>query len=181
MNRNLLPKKLIVQFDQGNVLNKISSGSGVVSISHITNYDDNRHFTLFKLLNKKMYYEHVDSTFEILETLPEFDIYPTEGSKIIVGYPCKKATVVFKDSIQHENFEVYYTENVDLEHLNHDTPYSPINGLLLDFRLKINGNYVHLIAEEISTKKIKKGHFTVPDDYEKINKETMKDILELLK
>ena len=56
--------------------------------------------------------------------------------KVIAGYKCKLARVFIEDV--PTPIDVYYTEDIHIENPNRNTPFSEINGVLLEFETTMN-------------------------------------------
>jgi len=176
---NLLPKRMVIKFKNNNTINKIESFSGIVSFTHLSNYKKKKHVTLVKLLNKKFQY-HEENTLSSLnfESLPGMKLIPTDEYTKIAGYNCRKVRATFEDSTD-ASFDIYYTNEIKIANPNRNTPYKEIEGVLLQFDVKMYNFNVRFKANSIQKCKVSDSEFAVPVDYKMVNKDTMEEIINL--
>lgn len=179
--KGLLPKKMTIKFKNNNTINKIEGFSGIVSFTHIQNFREKKNITLVKVLNKKyMYVEKLNDKSLFFEDLPGMIIEPQDTTKEICGFMSKKAKIIIPDS-NIEPFYIYYTDDIIINNVNAQTPFKSINGILLEFQLKLYDMPMRLTASKIQEAEISSEDFEIPKDYDSINKKTMIEIIELLK
>lgn len=179
--KGLLPKKMTVKFKNNNTLNKIESLSGIVSFTHIQNSKENKNITLVRVLNKKYKYsEVINGASLFFEDVPEIKIEPLEETKNIAGLNCTKAKVTIPDG-KTEPFYIYFTNDIVIHNPNAHTPYRSLEGVLLEFQVKMYNMNMKLTATKIVETKVESEEFKVPEGYLPINKKTMEEILSLLK
>ncbi|MEE4197937.1 MAG: hypothetical protein V2I54_09840 [Bacteroidales bacterium] len=177
----LLPKKMIIKFKDNNTLNKIEGFSGIVSFTHIQNYKEKKNTTLVKVLNKKYRYEEkMNESSLFFEELPGMKIKLQDEVKDICGFKAHKAKIILPDS-RIEPFYIYYTNDISINNVNSQTPFKSIDGVLLEFQVKFYDLDMKLTATKVQEAEISSEHFKVPDGYQKINRKTMVEIIELLK
>ncbi|HAB50567.1 MAG: hypothetical protein A2W99_04210 [Bacteroidetes bacterium GWF2_33_16] len=177
----LLPKKMTVKFKNNNTLNKIESLSGIVSFTHIQNSKEKKNITLVRVLNKKYKYsEVINSSSLFFEDVPEIKIEPLTEVKNIAGLNCTKALVTIPDG-KTEPFYIYYTNDIIIHNPNAHTPYRSLEGVLLEFQVKMYNMNMKLTATKIVESKIESDEFKIPEGYIPINRKTMEEILSLLK
>jgi GLPGLI family protein len=177
----LLPKKMTVKFKNNNTLNKIESLSGIVSFTHIQNSKDNKNITLVRVLNKKYKYsEVINESSLFFDNVPEIKIEPQNELKNIAGLNCTKALVTIPDG-KTEPFYIYYTNDIIIHNPNAHTPYRTLDGVLLEFQVKMYNMNMKLTATKIVEDKIESDEFKIPEGYIAINRKTMEEILSLLK
>ncbi|MCK5171338.1 MAG: hypothetical protein KAQ75_15780 [Bacteroidales bacterium] len=179
--KGLLPKKMTIKFKNNNTINKIEGFSGIVSFTHIQNFRDKRNITLVKVLNKKYkYIEKINDKSMFFEDLPGIKIELQDTAKVICGFKSHKAKIIIPDS-NVEPFFIYYTDDIIINNVNAQTPFRSINGVLLEFQVKLYDMPMKLSAVKIQEAKISSDDFKIPKDYDSINKKTMVEIIELLK
>lgn len=179
--KGLLPKKMIIKFKNNNTLNKIEGFSGIVSFTHIQNFKEKKNITLVKVLNKKYkYIEKINDESLFFEKLPGMLIEEEDTLVEICGFKSKKAKVTIPDS-SFKPFYIYYTDDIIINNVNAQTPFRSIDGVLLEFQLKLYDMPMRLTATKIESAEIPAENFKIPNNYESINKKTMAEIIELLK
>ncbi len=178
---SLLPKKMTVKFKNNNTINKIEGFSGIVSFTHIQNYRERKNITLVKFLNKKYkYIEKLNDKSLFFEELPGMQIEYLDTCKQICGFNSKKARITVPNS-KVEPFDIYYTNDIIINNVNALTPFKDIDGVLLEFQLKFYDMHMRLTANKIQAAEVSIEEFKVPKDYEAINRNTMIEIIELIK
>ncbi|MBU8893477.1 MAG: hypothetical protein KOO66_11915 [Bacteroidales bacterium] len=179
--KGLLPKKLTIKFKNNNTINKIEGFSGIVSFTHIQNFREKKNITLVKVLNKKYKYIERNSDKSLFfEDLPGIKIELQDTSRIICGFTCQKAKISLPDS-NIEPFFIYYSNDIIINNVNDQTPFKSIDGVLLEFQIKLYDMPMKLTAKKIQEAEISSDDFKIPKGYNSINKKTMIEIIELLK
>lgn len=179
--KGLLPKKMTIKFKNNNTLNKIEGFSGIVSFTHIQNFKEGKNITLVKVLNKKYkYIEKINDQSLFFEDLPGLKIKEQDTTVVICGFKSKKAKVTIPDT-NIEPFYIYYTNDIIINNVNAQTPFKSVKGVLLEFQLKLYDMPMKLTASKVQETKIPSEDFEIPEGYDAINKNTMIEIIELLK
>jgi len=179
--KGLLPKKMTVKFKNNNTLNKIESLSGIVSFTHVQNSKENKNVTLVRVLNKKYKYsEVINGSSLFFEDIPQIKIEPLDEIKNVAGLNCTKALVTIPDG-KTKPFYIYYTNDIIIHNPNAHTPFRSLDGVLLEFEVKMYNMNMKLTATKIVETKIESEEFKIPEGYIAINKKTMEEILSLLK
>ena len=179
--KGLLPKKMTIKFKNNNTLNKIEGFSGIVSFTHIQNFKEKKNITLVKVLNKKYkYIEKINDESLFFEKLPGMRIEEADTTVEICGFKSKKAKVTIPNS-DIEPFYIYYTNDIIINNVNAQTPFSSVHGVLLEFQLKLYDMPMKLTVNKVQAAEISSQDFKIPEGYNSINKKTMIEIIELLK
>jgi len=179
--KGLLPKKMTIKFKNNNTLNKIEGFSGIVSFTHIQNYKDKKNITLVKVLNKRYkYIEKINDKSLFFEDLPNMQIELQDTIVELCGFKSKKAKITVPDS-EFEPFFIYFTDDIIINNVNAQTPFKSIDGVLLEFQLKIYDMPMRLTARKVIETEVSTDDFEIPKGYHTINKKTMIEIIELLK
>lgn len=178
---SLLPKKMVIKFKDNNTINKIEGFSGIVSFTHIQNFQDQKNTTLVKIIDKKYkYVEKFNDSSLFFEELPGMKIEYIDEEKEICGFRSKRAKIILPDSTI-EPFFIYYTDDIIISNVNAQTPFKSIKGVLLEFQVKFYDLNMKLTANKIEDTEISTDHFKIPNDYQNINRKTMMEVIELLK
>ncbi len=179
--KGLLPKKMTIKFKDNNTMNKIEGFSGIVSFTHIQNFKEKRNITLVKVLNKKYkYIEKINDESLFFEKLPGMVIEEEDTIVNICGFKSQKAKVYIPDS-DFKPYYIYYTNDIIINNVNAQTPFRSVEGVLLQFQLKLYDMPMRLTANKIQAAEISTEDFKIPKGYDTINKKTMIEIIELLK
>ena len=114
---------------------------------------------------------------EFLSEFPSVDIIPTEETKEILGFNCKKSIAVFHDA--SKEIELWHTDDLGIDNMNWYNPYKDINGILLRYEIKYYGVNMIFDAVKYEKKNISDKVFELPKDksYRKIHNKEMKEKL----
>lgn len=107
----------------------------------------------------------------------ELNMEETDETKEIAGYKCKKSLASLKGNPK-DVFEIYYTEELGLESLNHIGPYHKINGMLMEYRIKKFGLELRLKATSVKKEIVKDEIFEVPSHYKIVTPAEMQVLFE---
>jgi hypothetical protein len=100
----------------------------------------------------------------------------TGETRQIAGYKCFKVKVNRVDSPQIK-FDAYYTKDLDLPpNCNDLTPYAPIKGVFLDYRLKKMGLELRFLAKSVKHEAIPDNTFEIPSYMKVVSKEEMQKV-----
>jgi len=153
----------------------MSAGMGLFATSFISNPETGTHTICMKLLNKKMV--TVQNTFDIERENSEFayDLVPTKETKVIAGYNCLKVHVKPKNNHQQE-FDIYYTKELDFTNPNFANPFFKIDGVLMQYQIKKMGFELRFTATSVTEEDIEDDNFTYTADHKRISGKEMNDI-----
>lgn len=120
-------------------------------------------------------YYAVEDEKEIKQQLDESTLIlkPTNDTLTIAGYLCKK--VIASKIGQATTFDIYYTDEINVENPNLLTPYSSIKGMLMDYRIKKMGIEISLKAKSVKDEIIPDSLFVIPKGFEGKTKKEMDD------
>ena len=116
----------------------------------------------------------IDDEKSIAEENKKYELIFEETSekKEIAGYTCKKVIATMADD-PSVKFDVYYTEELNINTPNAHTPYDKINGMLMQYRLKKFGLELEFTAKGVEKEKIANEEFELPAYYKVISKQEM--------
>ncbi len=177
---SLLPKKMKLEFSPNYSTNTIEGFMGFFKLSNHTNFRHKKCVTLLEVLNKKYLFKgKKGESMCCFDENPDMEIEYTDEIKEIAGFKCKKAIVTLPG--QNDTFDVYYTNEISIAKPNSTNPYYQIDGVLMEFQLKLAYLKMQFTAEKfvpIQNNKIKE--FTVPDNYREVTREQMTYIIKRL-
>lgn len=175
MFASMMPKNMKMKFKDNNTVNELKTGAGVFQTKFINQSKNKQLIHLVKLVNSK-YGLILDST-EIYESYAKqndgMKIEKTQETKEIAGYKCYKAKITFDHP--ENNFDVYYTTEIEIKDPNWCTPFHEIEGVLMEYQLENYNILMRLTAESVSFEEIDAGEFEMPDDYEQISQKEMEE------
>lgn len=105
----------------------------------------------------------------------ELSFKETKDTKKIAGYKCKKvkATMVHNPAV---SFDIYYTDELGSDSINHLSPYKAIKGMLMQYRLKKLGLEMCFTATSVKKEEVKDETFEVPSYYKIVNRAEMEKL-----
>lgn len=99
-------------------------------------------------------------------------IEETPETKMIAGYKCKKMKIK-KAEDTTVVFDAYYTSEIGNESINSLSPYSGIDGMLMQYRLRKMGLEMEFTAKSVKKINIPDDAFMIPQNFKKVSKEEM--------
>jgi len=180
---SLRPDKMIIKYKENCTMNRIEGLSGRVSFTFIQNYSNQTITSLIKLMNKKLYYQESINPGQYpaaYSEMPRIQVEELNETEQFMGYTCFKALATFQDS-SASSFEVLYTKEICIENPNQNTPFESIDGVMLKFGAKLFEQNMRISAVSIKPGKVSKDDFLIPQDYESVTKETIYDVIYLMK
>lgn len=131
--------------------------------------------TLLEVMGQKYAIEQTKE--EILEERDKKDtpeLEYTENTKTIAGYEAREVIVKPEDG---EPYSIWYTPEIGGKTMNFDSPiYKNLDGLPLEFRIENEQFEMKMTATEISEEKVSSDAFNIPDDYEKVTMEELRNM-----
>ena len=173
MPTNLLPKKVILKFRAQKSITTIEGFMKMFSLSNINDFRKHTNSLMLKVVEKKYYYqgEKFDPPF-FFDKIKDPIIVLKPEKKILAGITCKKAVVTFTDKTITP-FDLYYTDSIKLKSPNISTPLHQIEGVLMQFNIRISNVEMRLTATKYKQDNVSENIFTVPDEYKKVKKEKL--------
>ncbi|MBL7893275.1 MAG: hypothetical protein JNL63_11645 [Bacteroidia bacterium] len=172
---DLAPNKMVVKFKDRRSVAEMSAGMGLLTMSFVSDYNNKTVTQLVKLLNKK--YASVANADDIQKEISnsKLRIQKTNETKLIAGYRCKKATISYEDN-SRPPFDVYYTEEIELEKPNWGNEYNEIDGVLMEYQLKRYNLELRFTARRVAKSTIEDSDFETPGDYKLISQKELDDL-----
>jgi hypothetical protein len=169
----LAPTEMTTYFKNNHFHSEMST-MGIFVSKFITNPDNKTFISMVKVFDVKN--ALIENEKEIKDELNEYQLEfkETDETKIIAGYNCKKLIAVKKNQ-PNEKFEVYYTNELNIEKPNFSTPYELIDGVVMKFRLKKFDLEMEFTANNVKKEIINQSYFELPKDYKIVSKDEMKE------
>jgi hypothetical protein len=176
----LLPKKMKLEFNTNYSTNTIEGFMGFFKLSSHTNFKQKRCSTILEVLNKEYLFKgKKGESMCCFDENPGMEIEFTSDIKEIAGLKGKRAIVTLPQ--QGEKFDIYYTDEIAIENPNSTNPYNKIDGVLLEFQLKLEYLKMRFTADKFepaSNIEIKK--FREHSSYHEVTREQMTYIIRRL-
>lgn len=172
---NMAPTKMSLKFKEDKCLLEMSAGMGLFSTSFISNPEEQSLTQLVKLLNKKFALVQKPEGIKAENEGYPLELIPTNETKVIAGYTCTKVHVKVKNDAADE-FDVYYTKDLNIKNPNFANPYSSIDGVLMEYQMKKFGLEMRFTAKAVMKKEIDDESFKLNKDYKLISQEEMDEL-----
>lgn len=174
---SMVPTEMTCRFKGNKCALEMSAVAGLLNSVFIFNPDTKTLTQTVKLMNKK---------FCLVQTLEDIKaenkdypliLTPTKETKMIAGYKCIKVHVKVDNETQEE-FDVFYTKELQIKDVNFASPYSQLDGVLLEYQIKKNGIEIRFTAKSVSKAEIEDEIFILNKEYKHISKTEMDQIFE---
>ena len=182
--KSFLPDKMKIKFKDHNTRNQLKCMGGVFNLTNIKKYKKGTNITLVDFIDKK--YKYIEKNEEaslFFKQRPDIRIQKTDSTKEISGFACKEAKIIISQDEQNgkEQYSVFHTDKISIKGFNNQTPFEAIDGVLLEFQLEFYDIPMKFTATKVKEADIPVKEFEIPENYKRINRETMEEIIELLK
>jgi GLPGLI family protein len=171
MMASMMPKTMLLKFKNNKTVMEFKIGMGMMTTSFISNPETKTLTTLVQVMIKKNAFVLDQKAIDKKNRkLSKFSITYSNDTKIIAGFKCKRA--IIKDSTS--TYDIYYTKEINIKDANWSNPYKDIDGVLMEYRIKIKNIELNLTAINVSGDKIDDSVFTIPSGYNIIKPEDLK-------
>lgn len=178
----LMPKEMDMQFKDGLLKTELSFAVGMIKIAYLSDQKNKKLYELMKFMKKKNYaIRNHDEVNLMMNSIPPHKITPSIATKMIAGYTCKNAIVEVHDDTTNYEFELWYTEELGSPDLNWCSPFSPIQGVLMEYQIERFNVTMKFTAKSVELEDFPDDEFLIPENYKKISYQEMKENLEQLK
>lgn len=175
----LLPKTITIRFKDDNTVAYIEGFFGTFQLRFINNSDHEKSYTVLRILDKKYISEtSIDSLSAGYENFSNLRLieHPEDTATFagLLSYEVEVVCNKLSDSIIH----FYYTNDLDIETPNSNSPFYEIEGVLTKFRTRVAG--IDMIFELVNFNKVavKDEEFLPPKDYKKVSPKELNEILQ---
>lgn len=176
----LFPREMIMDFKGDKTHTSVKSSYGVVSTEFIIDHDKKTIGQLLKSFSDKYVLNLKDDQVgHWLKQYPAVRIEYTRDIETIAGYKCEKAIAVFEND-STPPIELYYTKDLPLDHTNWWNQFNGIDGCLLGYDIEQYGKRMRLRAREVIFEEVTEDKFEVPQGYEEVNTDRMKQEMDKL-
>jgi peptide-N-glycosidase F-like protein len=167
----LAPGKMTVKFKDNMIAAEMST-MGVFTTTFIFNPVKKTLTQLVKVFDVKQACIDDEKTIAEENKTYQLAFEETDEKKEIAGYKCKKMIATMADDPSNK-FDVWYTEELNINNPNANTPYDKIKGMLMQYRLKKFGLELEFTAKGVEKEKISNDEFELPAYYKVISKKEM--------
>jgi len=174
---SLLPTTMLLKFKEDKSIQKIEGWMGIFQMAGIADRENNSRQALLKIMNEKYFYQTSMNGPDFgFDSMPKFELKPSDSTKTIAGYLCKRYDVQFADSAK-PSFSIYYTDKIELKNPNCNNPFKSVNGVLLEFQMSFQKIPMHLTAKKVTKEEINPTEFNIPEGFVKVPKEKMQETI----
>ncbi len=179
--QEFLPTEMTMQFANNCFQNELSASMGLFRTTFINNSNDQTLKHLVKIIGRKIYADlDPQSIHMVLDEYPIYTVIELDETKMIAGLKCKKALIIY-DEVDTREFYIYYTNEIDLKNPNWSTPFSSIDGVLMEYEIKQFNMVTRLTADQVTETTVDSEVFEVPDEYSNVSfKDLQAEMDELL-
>jgi hypothetical protein len=178
----LMPKEMEMQFKDGLLKTELSFAVGMIKIAYLSDQKNQKLYELMKFMKKKNYaVRNLNEVNLMMSNIPQHKITPGTATKMIAGYVCKNALVEVHNDTTNYEFELWYTEELGSKNLNWCSPFSPIQGVLMEYQIERFDVTMKFTAKSVELKEFPNDDFSIPEQYKKISYDEMRENLEQLK
>lgn len=170
------PSKMTVRFKDNNFSAYMSAGMGALTTSFISDNEKQTFTQVVRLFTDN--YVVILNQDELKKQNEKLDIEikPTNETKMIAGYNCKKAIASIKGSEPVE-YDIYYTTEIDIKNSNFSNPYFKLDGVLMEYRMEKFGLEMQFTATAVTKELVEDAVFEVPEKCEQISLEVLEEKL----
>ena len=177
---SLLPTEMDIEFKDDFSHQKVEGWMGIFYMGGIFNPKTKRKTALLKIMGQK--YQH----FEDGDKQVDFGFDPFNGMKLeetnetkeVASIQCKKIHISFPDT--SENFDIFYTDDIEIKNPNWNNPFHSVKGVLLDYQIKMFGIRTRITATSVEYVEVPDEDFAIPDGFKEVSKEEMEEVINKL-
>jgi len=174
---DLLPTEMEQVFKNGSSKSKIEGFMGMFLTALISNTHTKTNSYVFKVMTDKNYCQTKFGEKTLgFDPMPGIHMKKTMEKKEIAGYKAKKVIVTFDDP-SIPSYDIYYTDDIEIENPNWSNPYTEVKGVLLEFRIKMKGITMKIKAKEVVKKEISDSEFDIPSGFKKVSPQTLDSLI----
>jgi hypothetical protein len=168
--KEVLPKNLIVSFKEDKILFEILGigNSGIINLSNPEKGIFDTYFTFFT--RKYFYPAESGEIYPGFEAMNGMFLNKTSKTSVICGFNCKNAEVTFP-SDEDKVYNIWYTNEIQVKNPNGSSPFSQIDGVLMDFIFLIGQSELHFKAETVYKMDIPDITFDRKEDFVRVSRD----------
>lgn len=172
----LMPNSLVVKFKDDNILMEITAPIGHSGIYNIIKPDENIMQTFISFLGIKYYYQGESGEIPPgIDPMENLKFMRTGQTKTISGLNCKHAIVEIPG--YNRDFNIWYTNDIDLDNPNISTPFKDIDGVLTNFFYKIGDMIIEFEITSVYQREVADKDFVKSDKFLRISREDMDNLI----
>jgi hypothetical protein len=171
--RDLMPKNLVVSFKNDKILFEILAPIGNSGIINLVNPEKKYYDTYISLFGTKCFYAGRPGELHPgFESMAGMELQKTNKTTVICGYNCNNAQVTFP-SDRSKKYDIWYTDEIKVKNSNMATPFSEIDGVLMNFFFIMGKSELRFEAESVYKKEIPDKTFERRPKFRLVSREDM--------
>jgi GLPGLI family protein len=178
LTMQMFPKSMTLKFKNYLSVNRITGFLGLFELANYANARKGTNSTCLKIMDNK--YSYSSSESEPLCCYDPFDgmniVFHEGETKEIAGYTCQHAIAHFENK-NHKDFDVYFTNEINVKSPNSNNPFHDIRGVLMQFSLKMKSLNMVITANSVKAGSFKSSEFEKPKGFKAISKNKMEEYL----
>jgi len=175
----LMPDKWLYKFNKNKIKHELKASFNVFSLNFISDSPLDSCDVLFTFMDKNLYYPiAINDHFFLYDKDAKVVVtYEPEITKVIAGFNCSKATIIFEGN---EPIDVFYTDEIQLLEPNRHTPMKIIPGVLMEFTVDYDSLKLKLTAKEFIEDTPSANEFKIPKNAVASNKDEVVAMIDAL-
>lgn len=174
--KELLPKNMIISFKNDKVLFEMT-GLGNSGILNLSNPEEGIYDTYFSLPPVRYFYQGEEGeAYPGFSSMKGMEITKTSKTSVICGLNCKNAEVTFP-SDRSKIYNIWYTDEIKAIDTNASTPFSEIDGVLMNFFFIMGSSELHFSAENVYKKELPENTFQRREKYIRVSREDINNLI----
>ena len=171
MPREFLPQNLVVSFKNDKILFEMITPFGNSGILNLSNPEKGIFDTYFSLFTIRYFYAaKPGEMYPGFEEMNGMELIKTSKTAVICGFNCKNAEVYLPFD-KSKAYEIWYTDEINIQNPNASTPFYQIDGVLMSFFFYMGSAELHFEVETVYQKDISDDTFERRNTFTKISRE----------
>lgn len=174
---NILPEEMALYYTPSELKFKIKGDLNIFMLEYLSRANGDSCYTLFKVVNRKLYYPLINSEQWFL-----FDKNPPiifkeikDSTKIIAGINCHLVKINYRNDPDYL-IKAYFTNDIVLNKALLKTPFDEIDGIPLQFEVLYNNMTYKFRASKINNS-IGKETMDIPSDYKLTSRKEIHELV----
>lgn len=175
----LLPKRMVLEFNNEFSTNTIDGFMGLFKLGNLIYFQKSKSVSYLKVLDQDyVFHGEKHEPMCCFDNYEGMKIEKDTSTKIIAGLKSNHAHAILPAT--GEEFDIYYTYDINIKNPNSTNPYFKINGVLTDFVLYMKPYKMRFVANKFNPEKKPKDNLGIPDDAKEISRAQMVYYMEKL-
>ena len=167
-----LPNTMTYTFKENKSVQKVEGWGGVFRMIGIADSESGKVVALMKIIaDKYMRKSKITENSIGYDPIDSLSITYTGDTKNIAGYSCKEAVA----EADGQKYTLYFTDEIHIKNPNWNTPFKNIDGVLLEYQIKLFGINTRITATKVEKIPIEDNAFDVPEGYALVPMDTIRN------